>query len=174
MTRPHNPPNNLPDTFPTHPRQGRYNEAICDYNAVIELDANNTHAFHNRGISYDKLGMFEEAIKDFSKVLDLDPTNVNAYFNRGSAYDSIGNYELAVADYAKALDLDASQQSTPRGTTPSGRATPSAGATPRNRSHSGGGGESVSHSRAGSFSMVPGAAGGPGGVSGLGQSTMRI
>lgn len=65
----------------------------------LQLDPRNTHAYHNRGISYDKLGMYDEAIKDFTRVLQLEPNNVNAYFNRGSAYDSIGNYEAAVQDY---------------------------------------------------------------------------
>ena len=34
---------------------------------VIEIDPSNSHAYHNRGISYDKLGRFELAIADFSK-----------------------------------------------------------------------------------------------------------
>ena len=35
---------------------------------VIELDPTNTHAYHNRGISYDKIGDYEKAIADFTKV----------------------------------------------------------------------------------------------------------
>ncbi len=34
---------------------------------VIEIDPSNSHAYHNRGISYDKLAQFELAIADFSK-----------------------------------------------------------------------------------------------------------
>lgn len=34
---------------------------------VIELDPRNSHAYHNRGISYDKLGRYEAAIVDFTK-----------------------------------------------------------------------------------------------------------
>lgn len=58
------------------------------------MDPGNSHAFHNRGISYDKNGDFERAIQDFTKVLDLDSSNANAYFNRGSTHDSIGNCKL--------------------------------------------------------------------------------
>lgn len=43
-----------------------------DYTRVIELDSNNAHAYHNRGISYDKIGDFEKAITDFTKVLELE------------------------------------------------------------------------------------------------------
>ena len=37
------------------------------HSQVIEIDPSNSHAYHNRGISYDKLGQFERAIADFSK-----------------------------------------------------------------------------------------------------------
>lgn len=80
---------------------------LCNRNVRLpcpQLDPRNTHAYHNRGISYDKLGMYEEAIRDFTRVIQLEPNNVNAYFNRGSAYDSIGNYEAAVADYRRGGD----------------------------------------------------------------------
>lgn len=36
--------------------QNRYDEAIADYSGVLKLDPGNIHAYHNRGISYDKLG----------------------------------------------------------------------------------------------------------------------
>lgn len=39
---------------------------------VISLDAKNAHAYHNRGISYDKTGQYEKAIQDFQKVLELN------------------------------------------------------------------------------------------------------
>lgn len=39
---------------------------------VISLDPCNAHAYHNRGISYDKIGQYEKAIQDFQKVLELD------------------------------------------------------------------------------------------------------
>lgn len=81
-------------------------DAIRDYDAVVRLDSSNVHAFHNRGISYDKLGYFERAVKDFNQVLKLEPTNSVAYFNRGSTFDNMGHHDEAVADYARALELD--------------------------------------------------------------------
>ena len=72
---------------------GNYSAAIKDYSTVIKIDPKNTHAYHNRGISYDKLGNRDMAIQDFSSVLQLDPTNANAYFNRGSAL-AVGQVRL--------------------------------------------------------------------------------
>ena len=37
---------------------GDYTSAIRDYTSVIEMDPTNTHAHHNRGISFDKNGNF--------------------------------------------------------------------------------------------------------------------
>ena len=39
-----------------------YTEAIADYTQVITMDPNNSHAYHNRGISYDKKGEFEKVV----------------------------------------------------------------------------------------------------------------
>lgn len=94
---------------------GRYKEAIADYDAVIALDPNNVHAYHNRGISFDKLGHFEAAIEDFNRVLQLEPTNSVAYFNRGSTYDSLGIHDAAIADFGRALELDPGTQSSSPG-----------------------------------------------------------
>ena len=73
---------------------------------MLAIDSANVHAFHNRGISYDKLGEFEKAIVDFDTVIAMEPTNSVAYFNRGSTYDSMGMHDHAVADFGRALELD--------------------------------------------------------------------
>ena len=73
---------------------------------MISLDPSNSHAYHNRGISYDKNGDFQNAILDFQHVLKLDANNANAWFNLGSTQDSIGAFDKAIASYQRALDLD--------------------------------------------------------------------
>ena len=35
---------------------------------VLELDKYNTHALHNRGISFDKLGLYHKALADLTEV----------------------------------------------------------------------------------------------------------
>ena len=77
-------------------KDGQYARAIAAYTKVIELDALNANAFHNRGISYDKQGQHDLAVADFSRVLELDGGNANALFNRGSTHDSMGRYEEAI------------------------------------------------------------------------------
>lgn len=98
-------------THHTHTHIYIYISQIKDYTDVIRLDPKNCHAYHNRGISYDKKGDFEKAIADFTKVLKLDKNNAHAYFNRGSTHDSLGAYDKAIVDYTRALDLDRSTNS---------------------------------------------------------------
>ncbi len=85
---------------------GQYKDAIVDYSQVLNIDSQNIHALHNRGISFERLAQYEDAIADFSEVIIKDPENANAYFNRGCCYDSVGELDLAIADYSIALELD--------------------------------------------------------------------
>ena len=79
-------------------RLERYEEAVEDYSTVISLDPHNSHAFHNRGISLDKLGHFDAAIADFTKVLEID--------SRTSAIDR----EQAVGVHLQATQMLEQQQ----------------------------------------------------------------
>ncbi len=58
-----------------HETLGHYEEAIKNYDKVIEFDTkdpilNRGSAYNNRGIIKEKLGRYEEAIEDFKKALE--------------------------------------------------------------------------------------------------------
>jgi len=40
---------------------------------VLELDKYNTHALHNRGISFDNMGLYHKAVEDLTEAVRLDP-----------------------------------------------------------------------------------------------------
>ena len=46
----------------------KFELAIADYTAVLRIDPYNAHAYHNRGLAFDKIGSFDQAIADFTKV----------------------------------------------------------------------------------------------------------
>lgn len=79
-----------------HVKNFSYEKAIEDYSEVLKIDPYNTHALHNKGISFERLGEFQEAIRCFSHVIDMDEKNANAYFNRGCCFDSVGELDLAI------------------------------------------------------------------------------
>ena len=87
-------------------QQGRFEEAIQDYNEAILLDPQRVEAFNNRGRAYLNIDQAGKAIEDVDQVLRLDPQLAEAYYNRGLAYSKLGQAEKADADFDQAIRLD--------------------------------------------------------------------
>lgn len=83
-------------------------EAIEDYSRAIELSPNNTAAYNNRGVAYQKKGKLDLAIKDYNKTIKLDPDDANAYCNRGNVYREKGEFNRAIDDTNTAINLNPS------------------------------------------------------------------
>ena len=54
---------------------GQHEEAIKDYNKVIELNPNESAAYNNRGAAKKNLGQYEDALRDCKKALELCPND---------------------------------------------------------------------------------------------------
>ena len=50
----------------------KFDAAVADYTEALRLDPANSHALHNRGISYDRLGRDDEAARDFERALEIE------------------------------------------------------------------------------------------------------
>jgi tetratricopeptide (TPR) repeat protein len=70
---------------------------------AIEIDENDTAAYHNRGITYKQLGLFDEALADFTQAITIDPNYAEAYYNRHLTYLQRGH---AGDDRAAKADMD--------------------------------------------------------------------
>jgi tetratricopeptide (TPR) repeat protein len=81
--------------------------------ALIERDAKDAMAYHNRGIAYQFKGDLDRAIADYNKAIELRPNYARAYESRGSAYASKGVFTNAVADVTKATELAARKKTPP-------------------------------------------------------------
>ncbi len=87
--------------------QGRFEEAIAEYDQAISSNSGFAAAYNNRGGLYGRLGDVQLAIEDFDEAIRLDPQYALAYFNRGLAYNAIGDVARANADFDRAADLGA-------------------------------------------------------------------
>lgn len=86
---------------------GNYNEAIKDYNKVIELNPLYADVYHARGNIYFKLGNYQQAVGDYTFAIQLKTKYYKeAYSNRGIANYSIGDYQQAINDFNNAIMLD--------------------------------------------------------------------
>ena len=83
-----------------------YEQAIKDFNKVIELNPNYAEAYYGRGYAYAELNQPERAIEDYSNAIKLNPKLAEAYNNRGLAYVKLNEYERAIKDYDKAIALN--------------------------------------------------------------------
>ena len=85
---------------------GKLDEALHDFNKVLELEPNRAESFYWRGLTYNNKKMYPEAIRDISKAIEIDPTKSEMYAWRGLLYYTVKNQPAAIADYTKAISLN--------------------------------------------------------------------
>lgn len=86
--------------------QGKFNEAIQDFNEAIKIKPDYTEVYINRGIMYYEAGNLPQALLDYNKALTIDPHVAQAYFNRGDLYAKQNNLAQALLDYTKAIEIN--------------------------------------------------------------------
>lgn len=99
-------------------RAGLYDEAIKQFDKVIEMEPENAEAYNNRGIAYfarvsqerthgkDFKKMVEDvnsADADFTSAIKLNPDLTSAYYNRGLM--NIAQFEKAIIDFSRVIAL---------------------------------------------------------------------
>lgn len=82
-----------------------YEEALKDYDRVIELDPLFSRAYNNKGKVYFALGNHQQALKDIRKAVEIDPLYARAYYNLSKIYSKLGYANEAFANYKKAESL---------------------------------------------------------------------
>ncbi|EAZ90520.1 tetratricopeptide repeat protein [Crocosphaera chwakensis] len=73
-------------------------QKIENTSQVIRTNPEGSHAYYERGLSYQRLGDKTGAIEDYTEVLHLDSTYAKAYHSRGILLAEMGNKKQAVED----------------------------------------------------------------------------
>lgn len=84
---------------------GKYANAIDNFNTLVHLDSTLFEAYYFRGIAKYNLGDFIGAEKDFDKALKMNPIYTPAYHYRAITLSRTGKYDMALKDLAEAVDL---------------------------------------------------------------------
>ena len=96
-------------------REGKYREAIRDYERAVRLNFTLSHAdyaeaYHDRGQAYFNKGEYDRAIQDFDKVICLDSGRTviypSIYNNKGLAYHQKGEYDLAIENFDAVICIE--------------------------------------------------------------------
>jgi len=67
-------------------QEGKYEEALAEYNAALEKNPEEISNYYNLGVTYMALGKNEEAIEAFQKTIEFDPENFLALKFLGQLY----------------------------------------------------------------------------------------
>ena len=87
-------------------REGKYDEAIREYEAALRLNPKLAHAWNNRGLAKGALGDKDGALADYSEAIRIDPGLAAPFANRALIWAARGDYAKAVADYDQAARLN--------------------------------------------------------------------
>ena len=101
-----NPENDYVSIGVQHQLNGKFEQAIENFDCAILIEDTNSENYSFRGILYLAVDLIPEAVGDFTKAIKLDETVANYYFLRGLAYYLMQDYENAVDDLASSIELD--------------------------------------------------------------------
>ncbi len=85
--------------------QGKYPEAVTNFEEAIRLQPGYIEAYHNLGNCLLKQGRPAEALVRFGQALTLQPRLAEAHNSMGVALSDQGEYEKAVGHFREALRL---------------------------------------------------------------------
>ncbi len=84
---------------------GKYAQAIENFNVLTRLDTTDHWTFFFRGIAKYNLGDLRGARNDFDRSVRINPVFTSGYHYRGITESRFGDYEAALADLQHAIDL---------------------------------------------------------------------
>ncbi|XP_054082407.1 small glutamine-rich tetratricopeptide repeat-containing protein beta [Zeugodacus cucurbitae] len=91
-------------------KEGKYNEAMLQYNRAICFDPRNAIYYCNRAAAYIRLNYNENAVTDCKTALLYNPTYGKAYGRLGIAYSNLKKYLESQQAYEKAIELEPENQ----------------------------------------------------------------
>ena len=86
-------------------QEGRFAQAIENFNVLTSLDTTDYWSFFYRGIAKYNLGDIRGAQQDFDVSVQLNPVFTNGYHYRAITESRFGQYDEAFADFEKAIEL---------------------------------------------------------------------
>jgi len=86
-------------------QQGRWDEAIREYQAALRINPEYAEAHYNLGVAYAEQGRLDEAIREWQAALRINPEYAEAHYGLGWAYEKQGRLDEAIREYQAAAKL---------------------------------------------------------------------
>jgi len=86
-----------------HQREGRFAQAIEEYEKAVSADPGSLEAYNNLGVLLKETGRLDQAVEAFQRALALDPKYEKALNNLGVVRYLKGQYEEAISLFRRAI-----------------------------------------------------------------------
>jgi tetratricopeptide (TPR) repeat protein len=87
-------------------KQGKYKEAIEEYEKALKVQPKDYPAWINMGLAYRRLSEPNKAIECYQKALEINPEIAEAWVGIGCAYGGLGEFNKAIECYQNALKIN--------------------------------------------------------------------
>lgn len=87
-------------------KEGKFQEALLQYNRSITYDPTNPVFYCNRAAAYIRVGQHEKAVADCKMALAYNPEYGKAHGRMGIAYSNLNKFNEARTAYQRALELE--------------------------------------------------------------------
>jgi tetratricopeptide (TPR) repeat protein len=88
-------------------QEGKLEEALAEYRAVLEADGSNLVALHQVAKICETQGKWEEAVEEYKKAIEVDAQPPFwVYRHLGFALSQLGKLDEAIAEYERAISLE--------------------------------------------------------------------
>ncbi len=85
--------------------QGKYEEAIAQYDQAIALEPKAAAAWCGKGLALYELGRYDEALDAFDQAITINPNYAKAQYGRGLTLYELGLHDEAISAYDTALKI---------------------------------------------------------------------
>ena len=86
-------------------RQGRYDEAIDDYQGALAIAPEAAFLHNNLAIALGRQGRLDQAVESYQAALDLAPDFADAHSNLANIFARRGQFDEAIRHYQQALAI---------------------------------------------------------------------
>lgn len=85
---------------------GRSSQAMADYTASLEINADQPDTLVRRALLYRARDDYDNALADLRKAIELDATNINAQYTKGAIEYGKEHFAQAEATFSTCITLD--------------------------------------------------------------------
>lgn len=81
-------------------------EMIAGYHHVLQIEPQNSFAYHNLGHLHAQKKQFDEAIANFKNAIRIDPLDISHYSCLANLYKDIALFDEAISTYQKVIKIE--------------------------------------------------------------------